>query len=243
MTATVASADRDPRVRWHGYADAGDWAEGIAHAIAEGLRVDLAGRERARLLLSGGRTPAPAYAALSRRVLPWDRVDVGLVDERWLRPDDPDSNTLLVRRALLQDRAGAARFEEMTRIGRSLDDAVHAANLHARRPPGVVTLGMGDDGHTASLFPGMRALDAALADPRAYVAVDASGCAVAAQWTRRISLTPAGLAPAPLRLLLLRGEAKRTVFERALGDGDIRALPIRIALQPGDPPLHVHWCP
>lgn len=239
----TAPAPRDPRIRWTGYGDEADWAEGIAAAIAEGLREDLARRERARLLLSGGRTPAPAYAALSRLPLPWERVDVGLVDERWLRPDDPDSNTLLVRRALLQDRAAAARFEEMTRVGRSLDEAVHAANLHARNPAGVVTLGMGDDGHTASLFPGMQGLGAALADARAYVPVDAGGCPVAAQWARRISLTPAGLAPTHTRLLLIRGAAKRAVFERALGGDDVRELPIRIALRAGAPPLQVHWCP
>src|SRR3546814_1413727 len=68
---------------------------------------------------------------------------------------------------------------------------------------------MGDDGHTASLFPGMLGLDQALASPTAYVAVDASGCPGSGPWPRRISLTPAGLEPSRMRLLLIRGEHKR----------------------------------
>src|SRR3546814_17033745 len=80
---------------------------------------------------------------------------------------------------------------------------------------------MGDDGHTASLFPGMLGLDQALASPTAYVAVDASGCPGSGPWPRRISLTPAGLEPSRMRLLLIRGEHKRRLFERAMEDRKI----------------------
>lgn len=245
MSSTEPAAARpaDARVRWFEYGSEARWVDGAAEAIVDGLRTDFSRRLRARLLLSGGRTPAPIYRAVAQAQLDWSLVDVGLVDERWLRPDDPDSNTFLVRESLLRDGAEEAHFEEMTRFGRSLDDAVAAANLHARRPAGVVTLGMGDDGHTASLFPGMADFDAAIADPRAYIKVDATGCPVAGAWSRRISLTPAGLAPAHTRLLLMRGAGKRKVFERALAGDDVAELPIRIALQPDGPPLQVHWCP
>src|SRR3546814_20063668 len=86
---------------------------------------------------------------------------------------------------------------------------------------------MGDDGHTASLFPGMLGLDQALASPTAYVAVDASGCPGSGPWPRRISLTPAGLEPSRMRLLLIRGEHKRRLFERAMDGTDPLELPIR----------------
>src|SRR5690606_24597648 len=159
--------------------------------------------------------PGPVYQALARAPLEWSRIDVALVDERWLLPDDPDSNAHLVRGTLLQDQAACARFETLTRSGRSVEEAVASANLHANQVPDAVVLGMGADGHPASLFPCMLGLEQALASPNAYTAVDAKGCPGAGPWPRRISLTPAGLAPARMRLLLIRGEHKRRLFERA----------------------------
>lgn len=198
---------------------------------------------RARLLLSGGTTPGPVYEALARAPLEWSRIDVALVDERWLQPGDPDSNAYLVRNTLLRERAADARFETLTRTGRSIDEAVAAANLHASQAADAVVLGMGDDGHTASLFPGMRGLAQALASPNPYVAVDATGCPGAGPWPRRISLTPAGLAPARMRLLLIRGEAKRERFERAMEGNDPLELPVRMAFTTPGALLRVHWCP
>lgn len=218
------------------------WTWAVAVAIAADLRRELVLQPRARLLLSGGTTPGPVYHALSQAPLDWDRVDVGLVDERWLLPDDPDSNAHLVRTQLLQDRAAAAHFEPMTQAGRHIEGAVATANAHARRQATVAVLGMGDDGHTASLFPGMADLERVLQSPRDYVAVDAHGCAGAREWPRRISLTPHGLARIPHRVLLMHGERKRAVFEQALESGDPHRWPILAALE-GNPamPLQVHW--
>ena len=74
---------------------------------------------------------------------------MALVDERWLLPDDPDSNARMVRGSLLTDRAAATRFESITRAGRSFEEAVTTANMHAAKPASVVVLGMGEDGHVA----------------------------------------------------------------------------------------------
>lgn len=232
-----------PRVHFLAYQSAEQWAWAGAVILAGELRRQLEQQPRARLLLSGGRTPAPVYEALSRAPLEWSRVDVALVDERWLQPDDPDSNSHLVQQTLLRDAASEARFETLTRTGRSIEEAVAAANLHANRVPDAVVLGMGDDGHTASLFPGMRGLDQALTSPSAYVAVDADGCPGAGQWLRRISLTPAGLAPSRMRLLLIRGDHKRELFDRAMQGSNVRELPIRFAFTTPGARLRVHWCP
>lgn len=237
------AAGRRAPVALHEFRNDDQWAWACAVAIVAALRRDLDEHPRARLLVSGGTTPAPVFRALSQAPLAWDRVDIALVDERWLRPEDPDSNAHLVRTHLLHGHAAEARFEPLTRPGRSIETAIADANLHAFHPPGVVLLGMGADGHTASLFPRMRGLDAALASPNAYVAVDASGCPGAGPWMRRISLTPAGLAPAHTRILLLRGGAKRGVFEQALDGNDITAMPVRMAFLTPGAQLQVYWSP
>src|SRR3546814_15363632 len=89
----------------------------------------------------------------------------------------------------------------------------------------------------------MLGLDQALASPTAYVAVDASGCPGSGPWPRRISLTPAGLEPSRMRPLLIRGEHKRRLFERAMDGTDPLALPLRLAYTPPGARLRVHWCP
>lgn len=238
-----AESSQPGPVEFHAYKSSDQWAWAIAVMVSSTLRRALQQHDRARLLVSGGTTPAPVFRALSLAPLEWERVDIALVDERWLRPDDPDSNAHLVNEYLLQGHARRARFETLTRTGRNIGEAVSDANLHARRPTDVVLLGMGDDGHTASLFPNMRHLDQALASPNAYVAVDASTCPGAGPWTRRISLTPAGLMPARLRLLLIRGEQKRAVFETAMAGTDPYAMPVRIAFTTPGAGLHVYWCP
>lgn len=230
-------------VEFQSFQDSTQWAWAAAVVLSAALRRALEGDSRARLLLSGGRTPGPAYAALARAPLAWDRVDVALVDERWLLPDDPDSNARMVRESLLSERAAATRFEAITRAGRSFEEAVTVANMHAARPASVVVLGMGEDGHVASLFPGMIGLADALASPRPYVAVDASGCPGAGAWTRRVSLTPAGLAPAETRLLLIRGARKRELLDRVMAGDDPMEFPVRIAFTTPGAPLRILWCP
>jgi 6-phosphogluconolactonase len=228
----------------HVHSSTDEWVWASAVAIAAELRRDLAQRPRSRLLLSGGTTPAPVYQALAKAPLDWSRVDVALVDERWLLPDDPDSNARLVRTHLLHHYAAAARFEAMTQAGRRIEDAVAIANAHAQQPAAVAVLGMGEDGHTASLFPGMAELERTLAIRQFYAAVDATGCPGARQWHRRITLTPAGLANSQSRVLLIQGARKRKVLEQALADGNAMHWPVLAALGGGDAsPLQVHWCP
>jgi 6-phosphogluconolactonase len=236
-------AARQPSLVFHSHRNEDQWTWATAVVVSAALSRELQKQPRARLLVSGGKTPAPVFRALSQAPLEWERIDIALVDERWLRPDDADSNAHLVREHLLRGHAAAARFETLTRPGRNIEAAVADANLHAHHPPAIVMLGMGDDGHVASLFPHMRGLDAALGSDNAYVAVDASGCPGAGPWPRRISLTPAGLAPARTRLLLLRGADKRAVFERALDGDDPREMPVRIAIYTPGAALHVYWCP
>ena len=237
----------DPRIVWRPRASEAAWIDACVEATGAAIAAELSIHPRALLLLSGGTTPAPVYRALARVELDWSRVVVSLVDDRDVAPDADGSNARLLRETLLLGRASAATFWPLRETAGSLDDAVLAANARWSTngdtlPIAAALLGMGDDGHTASLFPGARNLDAALASPRPYAAIDASGCVVAGAWPRRISLTPNGLVQAHQRLLLIRGEDKHAVFERALTPGAVRDMPVRIALDLPGAPLQVLWC-
>ena len=241
---TTGSRDGEAKpMQLHAYDSVTQWAWGAAVSMSAALGRSLDGKPRARLLLSGGSTPAPVYSALAKAPLDWQRIDVALVDERWLQPDDPDSNAHLVRETLLRHRAAEARFETLTQPGRSIAEAVAAANMHASNPADVVVLGMGEDGHTASLFPNMIELEHALSTTAPYVSVDATGCPGAGAWLRRISLTPAGLQPAHTRIMLIRGGKKRELLDRVAAGDDPTEYPARIALLTPGAPLQVHWCP
>lgn len=231
-----------PSALFHTHADVDAWIEAAVDDIAAGLREGLRASGIAHFLVSGGSTPAPVYRALARQALDWSRVAVALVDERWLPPGDGDSNAVLIGENLLIKHAAAARFEAMLQPGRSLEDSVRAAN-RSFAPAAVTVLGMGPDGHTASLFPHMPGLHDALASIDPYVAVSADGCPGAGAWRQRISLTPSGLARSARRILLIRGEHKRIVFEQALAGAAVDDLPVAVALTRPAPSLHVHWCP
>ncbi|HEY0333161.1 MAG TPA: 6-phosphogluconolactonase [Stenotrophomonas sp.] len=226
------------------YADADAWVQGIAEEMAQILVHEVERRGQARLLVSGGTTPAPVYEALALHPLDWPKVEVGLVDERWLSPQDRDSNTWLVRHSFLE-RAEGSQFNPLVRQGKELADCVHDANLHAAHAlaPCLAVLGMGNDGHTASLFPGSIDLPRALASRQHYAALDATGCPGANQWPLRITLTPAGLAACGTRMLLLRGKQKLDVLDAALAGDDPLEYPIRVAIHQPGPRLRVHWCP
>jgi 6-phosphogluconolactonase len=244
MNATHASRSAAPV--WHGHADAASWAESAAAQIAQHLHADLQTQPRALLLLSGGSTPEPVYRALAAQALDWSRVIVALVDERFVPPDSPGSNGRLLAEVFAHGPAAAATIWPLVEAGLSLPACVEKANARIADlglTPSAVVFGMGEDGHTASLFPGAAGLDAALHAGDAYVSLDASGCPVAGDYSQRITLTPAGWRAAHARLLLIRGERKREVFERALAAGAVDQTPIVAAAAEGAVPLHVHWSP
>ena len=173
----------------------------------------------ASLVVSGGSTPAPVFACLSEADIDWSQVKVTLADERWVPPGHPDSNESLVRNTLLVKKAASAQFISLYRDGISPELAVPevAADLEKMSSPfTVVILGMGNDGHTASLFPDapgaqlLRAMDLNNTDGLALMHP-------ASVEQTRITLTRRALLNATHRYLHITGEQKCQVLYDAIG--------------------------
>lgn len=214
-------------------------ADALALAVAAALRQAIAERGQATLVVSGGRSPIAFFDALAQQALPWQRVLVSLADERWVPVNHASSNEALVRRHLLRGPAAEARFLGLYQVANSLEQAAELADQAlAELPPiDVLVLGMGDDGHTASLFPGSPNLDLALqADcPRRVLPMQAPSAPA-----QRLSLTLALLAGARLPLLAIQGPAKLATLRAALAGDEVASMPIRALLHS---PLEIYWCP
>jgi 6-phosphogluconolactonase len=254
-SATPSSIARGPSaaVRFHEHADESALVERVCAAVLESMASDGFNFAQPLLLLSGGNTPIPVYRALAAAFcnLPAHRtrLTISLVDERWVAPENAGSNERMIRETLLGSQTGAAaaiRFWPLVAWEEGLTASVDIANERLRSAAHSVSLvlfGMGDDGHTASLFPGSPDLPSALAADTPYTSINAAGCPGAGAWAQRITLTPMGWKAARRRLLIIRGAHKRQLLERAMRERDAMALPISAALTLGDAPLEVHWAP
>lgn len=224
------------------FPDAPATAEALALVVAERLREGLAQRGRASLVIPGGSTPGRVFDRLAQAELDWSRVHVTLNDERWVAPDDPASNEHLVRSRLQIGRAAAARLVGLKTAHASPEDAVGEVERRlaaVARPFDVMLLGMGEDGHTASLFPGSAGLKASLDGDGAEVqAVQAPGARGSAA---RITLALPALLDARFTALLISGEAKLATLARAQAGEDALELPIRAILRRARSPVHVYW--
>jgi 6-phosphogluconolactonase len=207
------------------------------------LKAALLERRAATLVVSGGRTPEALFKRLSQVKLDWSRVTVTLADERWVPEEDGDSNAALVRRTLLQGPAAKAAFlplyggEETPEMG---EEGCQRALKSLARPFDALLLGMGEDGHTASFFPGAKKLKQAL-NPKPGKLCQAIRAPGAAQ--PRMTLTLPALMEARRIFLLITGEKKRAVLDEALKRGPVSEMPVRAILHQRDVPLEVLWAP
>jgi len=200
---------------------------------------------RATLLLSGGSTPGPLYRRLSQAKLDWPRVNVALVDERWVEPSSEASNERLLRETLLLDAAAEACFTGMKNEAASPFDGAAECNRRYDElplPHTLCLLGMGADGHTASLFPGARGLDEALRSERHCEPILARRSAVTGELLERMTLTPWSILQSRRLLLLITGEEKLEVLEQALQAPADEQLPIAHIAERA-PSLEVYWAP
>jgi len=219
----------------------------LSQQLAAGIAADLAAAIEARgmasLVVSGGRSPVKLFERLRTLAIDWGRVCVALADERWVSPEDAASNEHLVREVLLKDHAASARFLGLKNGAPTPDlGAVSAWETFARvpRPFDAVILGMGDDGHTASLFPGSPNL------PRALNQAAAAGCV--GMWAPvaphpRLSLNLTALLDSRRIVVLITGESKWRTYAAACAPGPVEDMPIRAVLRQSRTPVDVMWSP
>lgn len=225
------------------FADPETLAEALAAAVAERLRTALAAGKKAGLVVSGGETPKPFFSRLSEYDIDWHRVIITLADERWVDPAHEASNERLVRSLLLQNRARAATFVPLKNraetAGQGEEECRHALSL-LPRPAEAVILGMGNDGHTASLFPGSKQLPEAMD-------MNSDRCCAAVSPAKapheRMTLTLPVLLDARLILLHITGEAKRRALAQAMAEGPEMNMPVRAVLRQRKTPVHIYWAP
>ncbi|AOJ99566.1 MULTISPECIES: 6-phosphogluconolactonase [Burkholderia] len=211
-------------------------SEALARAVGDALRAALAGPARPTLAVSGGTSPRPFLHTLSHTALDWAGVDVTLVDDRWVPEDDPASNAQLVRDTLLQDAARAARFLPLVDTRVPLDAHVAALNANAdHRVPNVAVLGMGEDGHTASIFADAPEWQHAITTRERFVAVHPGAAPHA-----RVSLSLDALKRVERLFLLIAGARKRDVLEAAAATLQHNAIS-QLANDKGTQ-LDVYWC-
>jgi 6-phosphogluconolactonase len=231
----------------HRYPDADALAAALAARLEDILREAIASRGHALLALAGGRTPFPAYRALAARPLEWRKVVLMPTDERCVPHEHPACNLREMRAAFAP--ADGVRFASLTvddgDPGRSAVHAVTLLSQHAGAFDAVV-LGMGNDAHTASLFPGASNLAAAV-DPLTTVdacRIDPVPLPPEAPFPR-ITLTVPRLLRTRSIHLALTGTGKLAVLRQAQAARDPLRHPVAAILQEAPtvhaPAVHIHW--
>lgn len=215
-------------------------AEWLAEHVAGRLRSAIESRGNATLAVSGGSTPRMFFKTLSAKELDWEKVCVTLVDERWVATSSNRSNQKLVTIDLLQDKAAKAGFLSLYQPDREPHEVrLIEKDLRALLPLDVVVLGMGNDGHTASLFPGGDNLALATRDDCDLSVVEMNAPDAAEP---RVTLTLPVICGARDLVLHIEGDEKREVLDDASETLDPAKLPIAHVISKC-PDLRVVWAP
>ena len=214
-------------------------AQSVSEILAQAIKL----KGKASIAVSGGSTPKGFFKVLSLSDIDWSKVTITLADERWVAIDSQDSNTRLVHEILLQHNAAAAKFFYLKQGEEFSEETLIDLNIAAKAtllPLDVLILGMGEDGHTASLFPCSDEINVALDEKN-----DAALMKVQPKTAphQRISFTFASLITSKNIFLHSCGEGKKTVLTQALNGDDPFEMPIRAFLQHPSLNTQIFWAP
>jgi 6-phosphogluconolactonase len=228
---------------WWEYDSLDELADAVAGDVGFIIDSAVEARNASLIALPGGKTAPAIFPKLAAQKLPWKRVTIVPTDERLVAMDDERSNVRAIARSFL---AAGAR---VVPIVADIPDYKLAGNSADARlqdlpwPPDLVWLGVGEDGHTASIFAGPDLQDA-LDAPRARRAVGVMPDPLPADApVARVTLTRAAILSARTILIVITGDKKRALLEQAIADGQSSKLPIGRVLAEVEQPIDIHWCP
>jgi 6-phosphogluconolactonase len=217
----------------------------VTAIVAEAVHSGVASQQRAQLVFSGGSTPALFLPMVAKLNLPWAKITLMLADERWVDGNSADSNTALLNRTLRSAAGPAhAKWIPLKNDAPTAEDGVAA--IRQQLPPvdapyDLILLGMGNDGHFASLFPHAPDLASHLASKNTDRVVAVPAPTTATPYVPRISFTLAEIMKGKRIVLVLQGAEKRKVLERALEKNDPLQTPVVALLNSNR--VEVLWCP
>lgn len=229
-------------IEWWDYEDAAEMADALAGDIQFIIEAAIDARGAAVIALAGGKTPLPIYEKLVKAKLDWKRVTILPTDERIVPLGDPLSNVTALGKTFIPKGARVipivpAATEDYKAAGRSADALCQ--DLHW--PLDLCLLGVGGDGHTASIFPGPD-FDEALNGPKERRALGVMPDPLPPEApVARVTLSRAGIASARALMIAISGKAKKKVLEDAIKQGASSSYPIGRVLAEVELPVDIHW--
>ncbi len=214
--------------------------EALADKVAAILSSAVKQKGKASIAVSGGSTPKGFFSALSKKRLPWAQITITLADERWVDIDSNDSNTKLVHENLLQNEAVNAKFFHLKQGSELTTETLSDLNVAVTQqllPLDVLILGMGEDGHTASLFPCSDEISECFSPESTPLLKVVPKTAP----HQRITFSFAALAQSKNTILHISGSSKKQVLAKAIAEQDIKEMPIRAFLHADNINTQVYW--
>jgi 6-phosphogluconolactonase len=229
---------------WWDYDSLDELADAVAGDVGFIIQSAVEARDASLIAIPGGRTGPSVYRRLAEQKLPWKKVTIIPTDDRLVAVDSELSNVREIARAFLPLGARVVPLtSEAAEDYRLAGNAADARLQDLAWPPDLVWLGMGADGHTASIFNGPD-LQGALDAPRARRAIGVLPDPLPAEAeVARVTLTRAAILSARTLMVTITGEEKRKLLEQAIADGQSSKLPIGRVLAEVDQPIDIHWCP
>ena len=228
---------------WWEYDSLDELADAVAGDVGFIIESAVDARGASLVALPGGTTGPAIYPKLAKQSLPWKKVTIIPTDDRLVPMEDERSNVRAIARAFLPVGARVIPIAADIADHRLAGNSADARLQDLPWPPDLVWLGVGKDGHTASIFAGPDLQDA-LDAPRARRAVGVMPDPMPADApVARVTLTRAAILSARTVLIAITGEEKRAMLEQAIADGQSSKLPIGRVLSEAEQPIDIHWCP